>query len=126
MVTYVPDLMNIIKGVTDGVLVTTTYPDTNICPVVILYETDQKEIFKCSVYERASSTITVEIYAKDIATKSRLKNNIDNAMRNLRFELAKTEDIDNTEAKIYVSKLTYECEVIQRGNSVEIYNKKYN
>ena len=124
MVTYIPDLMNIVKGVTNGILVTTTYPDTNICPIVILYESDQTEIFKCSEYEHATSTITVEIYAKDIATKTNLKNNIDNTMRSLKFELAKTENIDNTEANLYVCKLTYECEVIQRGSSVKIFNKK--
>lgn len=123
MVTYVPDLIKLINDVTGDVVVTTTYPDTNIVPIVILYESDQTEIFKCSAYEHAASTIIIEIYAKDIPTRNELKNNIDKVMRDLRFELAKKEDIDNT---IFVSKLVYECEVIQRGNSVEIYNKKYN
>ena len=40
----------------------------------------------------------------------------------MHYELVKKEDIDND--PIYVSKLTYECEIIQKGDSVHIYNKK--
>lgn len=122
MINYTSDLMAAIKKVANKVLVTTTYPDTNIVPIVILYESDQSLIFKCSEYEHASSTIVIEIYAKDIPTKNQLRANIDAEMQGLHFELVKKEDIDND--PIYVSKLTYQCELIQKGNSVKIYNKK--
>lgn len=122
MINYTSDLMAVIKKVANKVLVTTTYPDTNIVPIVILYESDQSLIFKCSEYEHASSTIVIEIYAKDIPSRNQLKTNIDAEMQGLHFELVKKEDIDND--PIYVSKMTYQCELIQRGNSVKIYNKK--
>jgi hypothetical protein len=122
MINYTSDLMAAIKKVTNKVLVTTTYPDTNIVPIVILYESDQSLIFKCSEYEHASSTIVIEIYAKDIPSRNQLRTNIDAEMQGLHFELVKKEDIDND--PIYVSKMTYQCELIQRGNSVKIYNKK--
>lgn len=123
MINYITDLMDIIDKVTENVLVTTTYPDTNIVPIVILYESDQTGIYRCSEYEHASSTVIIEIYAKDIPTRNKLKNSVDLAMQDLRFELEKKEDIDND--PIYVSKLTYQCEVIQKDGSVQIYNKKY-
>lgn len=123
MINYISDLMKEVNKVTDKVLVTTTYPDTNIVPIVILYESDQTEIFKCSEYEHASSTVIIEIYAKDIPTRTKLKDNIDGLMRELRFELAKKEDIDND--PIYACKLTYQCEIIQKDDLVKIYNKKY-
>ena len=123
MINYITDLMNIVNKATDNVLVTTTYPDTNIVPIVILYESDQVELFRCSEYEHASSTVIIEIYAKDIATKLKLRSNIDRAMKDLHFELVKKEDIDND--PVYVSKLTYQCEVIQTEDSVKIYSKKY-
>ena len=122
MINYTSDLMAAIKKVTNKVLVTTTYPDTNIVPIVILYESDQSLIFKCSEYEHASSTIVIEIYAKDIPSRNQLRTNIDAEMQGLHFELVKKEDIDND--PVYVSKMTYQCELIQRGNSVKIYNKK--
>ena len=50
MVNYVSDLRQLITGVTGGIPVATTYPDTNIVPIVILNEVDQVEIFKCEVY----------------------------------------------------------------------------
>ena len=123
MVNYVSDLIQIVKEVTDKVPVTTTYPDTNIVPIVILYESEQIEIFRCSEYEHASSTIVIEIYAKDIPTRNKLKNSIDNIMKSLNFELEKKEDIDNN--PLYVSKLTYGCEVISKKDSIKIYNRKY-
>lgn len=122
MINYTSDLMAAIKKVTNKVLVTTTYPDTNIVPIVILYESDQSLIFKCNEYEHASSTIVIEIYAKDIPSRNQLRTNIDAEMQSLHFELVKKEDIDND--PVYVSKMTYQCELIQRGNSVKIYNKK--
>lgn len=122
MVNYVSDLRQLITGVTEGIPVATTYPDTNIVPIVILNEVDQVEIFKCEVYEHASSTISIEIYTKDISTRTTLKHNIDKLMKDLHFTLSKKEDLDNT--TIYVSKLTYECEVIDREGSVSIYSKK--
>ena len=122
MINYTSDLMAAIKKVANKVLVTTTYPDTNIVPIVILYESDQSLIFKCSEYEHASSTIVIEIYAKDIPSRNQLRTNIDAEMQGLHFELVKKEDIDND--PVYVSKMTYQCELIQRGNSVKIYNKK--
>lgn len=122
MINYTSDLMAAIKKVTNKVLVTTTYPDTNIVPIVILYESDQSLIFKCNEYEHASSTIVIEIYAKDIPSRNQLRTNIDAEMQGLHFELVKKEDIDND--PVYVSKMTYQCELIQRGNSVKIYNKK--
>ena len=122
MINYTSDLMAAIKKVTNKVLVTTTYPDTNIVPIVILYESDQSLIFKCSEYEHASSTIVIEIYAKDIPSRNQLRTNIDAELQGLHFELVKKEDIDND--PVYVSKMTYQCELIQRGNSVKIYNKK--
>ena len=123
MINYVPDLIQIVKEVTDKVPVTTTYPDTNIVPIVILYESEQVDIYKCSEYNHASSTITIEIFAKDIPTRNKLRNNIDEIMKSLNFELEKKEDIDNN--PLYVSKLTYGCEVIKRKDSIQIYNKKY-
>lgn len=125
MITYVPELIKLIKEGTGKVPVTTTYPDTNICPIVIVYESNQSEILKCSAYEHASSTIIIEIYTRDIPTKQELKNSIDVKMRSLNFELTKKEDIDNTQDKIYVTKLTYDCELIQRGDSLELYKKKF-
>ena len=122
MINYASDLMAAIKKVANKVLVTTTYPDTNIVPIVILYESDQSLIFKCNEYEHASSTIVIEIYAKDIPSRNKLRTNIDAEMQGLHFELVKKEDIDND--PVYVSKMTYQCELIQRGNSVKIYNKK--
>lgn len=122
MINYTSDLMAAIKRVANKVLVTTTYPDTNIVPIVILYESDQSLIFKCNEYEHASSTIVIEIYAKDIPSRNQLRTNIDAEMQGLHFELVKKEDIDND--PVYVSKMTYQCELIQRGNSVKIYNKK--
>lgn len=122
MINYISDLMGVIKKVTNKVLVTTTYPDTNIVPIVILYESDQALIFKCNEYEHASSTVVIEIYTKEIATRNQLRANIDAEMQRLHFELVKKEDIDND--PIYVSKLTYQCELIQRNDSVHIYNKK--
>lgn len=122
MINYTSDLMAAIKKVANKVLVTTTYPDTNIVPIVILYESDQSLIFKCNEYEHASSTIVIEIYAKDIPSRNQLRTNIDAEMQGLHFELVKKEDIDND--PVYVSKMTYQCELIQRGNSVKIYNKK--
>ena len=122
MINYISDLMSVVKKVTGKVLVTTTYPDTNIVPIVILYESDQVGIFKCNEYEHASSTVIIEIYAKDIATRNELRTNIDETMLGLHFELVKKEDIDND--PIYVSKLTYQCELIQRNDSVKIYNNK--
>ena len=122
MINYTSDLMAAIKKVANKVLVTTTYPDTNIVPIVILYESDQSLIFKCNEYEHASSTIVIEIYAKDIPSRNKLRTNIDAEMQGLHFELVKKEDIDND--PVYVSKMTYQCELIQRGNSVKIYNKK--
>jgi hypothetical protein len=122
MINYTSDLMAVIKKVANKVLVTTTYPDTNIVPIVILYESDQSLIFKCNEYEHASSTIVIEIYAKDIPSRNQLRTNIDAEMQGLHFELVKKEDIDND--PVYVSKMTYQCELIQRGNSVKIYNKK--
>ena len=122
MINYTSDLMAAIKKVTNKVLVTTTYPDTNIVPIVILYESDQSLIFKCNEYEHASSTIVIEIYAKDIPSRNQLRTNIDAEMQGLHFELVKKDDIDND--PVYVSKMTYQCELIQRGNSVKIYNKK--
>lgn len=122
MINYTSDLMAVIKKVANKVLVTTTYPDTNIVPIVILYESDQSLIFKCNEYEHASSTIVIEIYAKDIPSRNQLRTSIDAEMQGLHFELVKKEDIDND--PIYVSKMTYQCELIQRGNSVKIYNKK--
>lgn len=122
MINYISDLMKVVKKVTKDVLVTTTYPDTNIVPIVILYESNQVGIFKCNEYEHASSTVIIEIYAKDIATRNELRSGIDETMQGLHFELVKKEDIDND--PIYVSKLTYQCEVIQKGDSVRIYNKK--
>lgn len=122
MINYTSDLMAAIKKVANKVLVTTTYPDTNIVPIVILYESNQSLIFKCNEYEHASSTIVIEIYAKDIPSRNQLRTNIDAEMQGLHFELVKKEDIDND--PVYVSKLTYQCELIQRGNSVKIYNKK--
>ncbi len=123
MINYITDLMNMIKEVAEETIVTTTYPDTNIIPIVILYESDQIGIYKCSEYEHASSTVIIEIYAKDIPKRTALKNSIDWAMKTLHFELVKKEDIDND--PVYVSKLTYQCEVIQMGESTKIYNKKY-
>lgn len=123
MINYTTDLMNIVNKVTDNVLVATTYPDTNIVPIVILYESNQTVIHRCSEYEHASSTVMIEIYAKDIPTRNRLKNNVDLAMQDLHFELVKKEDIDND--PIYVCKLTYQCEVLQIEGEVRIYNKKY-
>ena len=122
MINYISELMGVIRGVTGKVLVTTTYPDTNIVPIVILYESDQETIFKCDYYEHASSTDIIEIYAKDISTRNSLRTNIDDKMQEMHYELVKKEDIDND--PIYVSKLTYECEIIQKGDSVHIYNKK--
>ena len=122
MINYISDLMSVVKKVTGKVLVTTTYPDTNIVPIVILYESNQVGIFNCSEYEHASSTVMIEIYAKDIATRNELRLDIDETMQGLHFELIKKEDIDND--PIYVSKLTYKCELIQRNDSVEIYNIK--
>ena len=122
MINYTSDLMAVIKKVANKVLVTTTYPDTNIVPIIILYESDQSLIFKCNEYEHASSTIVIEIYAKDIPSRNQLRTNIDAEMQGLHFELVKKEDIDNE--PVYVSKMTYQCELIQRGNSVKIYNKK--
>lgn len=122
MINYISDLMSIVKKVTGKVLVATTYPDTNIVPIVILYESNQVGIYQCSEYEHASSTVMIEIYAKDIPTRNELKADIDKTMQDLHFELIKKEDIDND--PIYASKMTYQCEVIQRGNSVQIYNKK--
>ena len=122
MINYISDLMGVVRGVTGKVLVTTTYPDTNIVPIVILYESDQETIFKCDYYEHASSTVIIEIYAKDIPTRNSLRTNIDDKMQEMHYELIKKEDIDND--PIYVSKLTYECEIIQNGDSVHIYNKK--
>lgn len=123
MINYITDLMDVIDKVTEDVLVTTTYPDTNIIPIVVLYESDQTGIYRCSEYEHASSTVMIEIYAKDIPTRNKLKNNVDLAMQDLHFELVKKEDIDND--PIYASKLTYQCEVLQIEGSVQIYNKKY-
>ncbi len=123
MINYISDLMKEVKKVVPkDILVTTTYPDTNIVPIVILYESDQIGIFKCNEYEHASSTVMIEIYAKDIATRNELRLSIDKTMLDLRFELVKKEDIDND--PIYVSKLTYQCELIQRNDSVHIYNSK--
>lgn len=122
MINYISELMSVVRGVTGKVLVTTTYPDTNIVPIVILYESDQETIFKCNYYEHASSTVIIEIYAKDIPTRNSLRTNIDDKMQEMHYELVKKEDIDND--PIYVSKLTYECEIIQKGDSVNIYNKK--
>lgn len=122
MINYISDLMAAIQKVTKKVLVTTTYPDTNIVPIVILFESDQSIIFKCNEYEHASSTVMIEIYAKDIPTRNELTSNIDKTMQDLHFELINKEDIDND--PIYVSKLSYQCEVIQKGSSVQIYNKK--
>ena len=118
MINYITDLMDVIDKVTEDVLVTTTYPDTNIVPIVILYESDQTGIYRCSEYEHASSTVMIEIYAKDIPTRNKLKNSVDLAMQDLHFELVKKEDIDND--PIYVSKLTYQCEVLQIEGSVRI------
>lgn len=123
MINYITDLMDVIDKVTEDVLVTTTYPDTNIIPIVVLYESDQTGIYRCSEYEHASSTVMIEIYAKDIPTRNKLKNNVDLAMQDLHFELVKKEDIDND--PIYVCKLTYQCEVLQIEGEVRIYNKKY-
>lgn len=123
MINYTTDLMNIVNKVTDNVLVATTYPDTNIVPIVILYESNQTVIHRCSEYEHASSTVMIEIYAKDIPTRNKLKNNVDLAMQDMHFELVKKEDIDND--PIYVCKLTYQCEVLQIEGEVRIYNKKY-
>ena len=123
MINYTTDLMNIVNKVTDNVLVTTTYPDTNIVPIVILYESNQTVIHRCSEYEHASSTVMVEVYAKDIPTRNKLKNNVDLAMQDMHFELVKKEDIDND--PIYVCKMTYQCEVLQIEGEVRIYNKKY-
>ena len=122
MINYISDLMGVVRGVTGKVLVTTTYPDTNIVPIVILYESDQETIFKCDYYENASSTVIIEIYAKDISTRNSLRTNIDDKMQEMHYELVKKEDIDND--PIYVSKLTYECEIIQKDDSVHIYNTK--
>ena len=123
MINYTTDLMNIVNKVTDNVLVTTTYPDTNIVPIVILYESNQTVIHRCSEYEHASSTVMVEVYAKDIPTRNKLKNSVDLAMQDMHFELVKKEDIDND--PIYVCKMTYQCEVLQIEGEVRIYNKKY-
>ena len=123
MINYTTDLMNIVNKVTDNVLVTTTYPDTNIVPIVILYESNQTVIHRCSEYEHASSTVMVEVYAKDIPTRNKLKNNVDLAMQDMHFELVKKEDIDND--PIYACKMTYQCEVLQIEGEVRIYNKKY-
>ena len=123
MINYTTDLMNIVNKVTDNVLVATTYPDTNIVPIVILYESNQTVIHRCSEYEHASSTVIVEVYAKDIPTRNKLKNSVDLAMQDMHFELVKKEDIDND--PIYVCKLTYQCEVLQIEGEVRIYNKKY-
>ena len=122
MVNYVNSLRDLVSKVTNGIPVTTTYPDTDIVPIVILSELNQVEIFKCDVYEHAASTISIEIYTKDISTRTELRDRIDKYMKDLRYNLVKKEDLDNT--TIYVSKLTYECEVIDREGSVSIYSKK--
>ena len=122
MINYISDLMGVVRGVTGKVLVTTTYPDTNIVPIVILYESDQETIFKCYYSEPASASVILEIFANEISTSTSLRTNIDDKMQEMHYELVKKEDIDND--PIYVSKLTYECEIIQKGDSVHIYNKK--
>ena len=123
MINYISELMKEVKKVVPkDILITTTYPDTNIVPIVILYESNQVGIFQCNEYEHASSTVMIEIYAKDIATRNKLRLDIDETMQGLHFELVKKEDIDND--PIYVSKLTYKCELIQRNDSVQIYNNK--
>lgn len=124
MINYITDLINIANNITKDVPVTTTYPDTNIVPIVIMYESEQIDIYRCSEYEHAASTITIEIYAKDIPTRNILKTDIDEFMKDLKYELVKKEDIDNN--PIYVSKLTYQCEVIQKDGSVHIYSRKNN
>ena len=126
MINYVTDLIKIATDIAKDVPVTTTYPETNIVPIIVLYESEQISIYRCSEYEHAASTITIEIIAKDIPTRNNLKNDIDEFMRDLKYELTKKDDIDNAEAKIYACKLIYQCEIIQRDGSVHIYSRKNN
>lgn len=126
MINYITYVMDQIKEVAvinnKRVPVTVTYPDTDIVPIVIVKESDQTEIFICSQYEHASSTVVVEVYTTDIATRNKLRDNIDMRMRSLNYELIKKEDIDNN--TIYKSALTYECELIDRNGDVTFYRIK--
>lgn len=124
MINYTTLLRGEIQTIAKKVPVTLTYPDTDIVPIVIVRESDQIQLFKCSQYEHASSTMVIEVYTEDIATRNSLRDEIDKLMKGFHFELAKKEDLDNN--TIYVSKLTYQCEVIEHydNGSIQIYNKK--
>lgn len=120
MVNYINEITKEIRTVVGKVPVTTTYPDTDIEPIIIVRESSQSEIFICSEYEHVSSTILLEIYASDPSVRQNLKNQIDPLMRRFLFDLTKKEDVDN--GTIYKCAMTYDCEVIDRKNgTIEIY-----